>query len=162
MRKLLLGVVAMVALTSAAQAGWSPNGFSAGQCTFYCDGRTNEAGWKLTFSQNYGRDAYKWPSLVTNGWLYGWPWAGDVVVFDSQTGVPYGHVAYAESVNYAGNNEYDIVVTHMNWATGTIVRYVSGYAVRQATLRIYYRNNVLYGKFQGRTKEYKLKGFLGR
>ncbi len=80
------------------QVGWSPNGFQTGQDTWFVDGMVNHGPdkWLLNFSQTAGRDAYLWPSLITNA--ISSPYQSSthdcIVVFGKCAALPNGHVAY--------------------------------------------------------------------
>jgi surface antigen len=135
-------------------SAWSPNGFPKGQCTWYVDGRTKEySGWILKFSQNYGRDAYKWWDMVTNAKKGQLGYRGDVMVFNKWTGNPYGHVAFVESSTPGSTWN----VSHANWTTGSPVRYIEGYPIYNATFA---KSSTGYVKRSGSSSVYPVRGFL--
>lgn len=125
--------------------GWSPNGFLSGQCTWFVDGTANENGWLIQFSQSYGRNGWTWYDLVTNATRSSNPQVGSIMVFNTWSGNPYGHVAWVTGVS--GNN---ITVRHANWdgkgsvRTDTFVKNGSGV------------------KVLGGSKTYPVRGYLIR
>lgn len=123
---LFMALCSILFITAFAWSG-SPNTFPSGQCTWYADGRAYETGWRLKFSVNSGRDARLWPNVLLNGACAVGPQAGTIMVLDGWSANPYGHVAYIESVQAGGK----WTVTHANWGTGTVDRYISGYPIRK-------------------------------
>ena len=71
-------VAAVVNKTQAAEVTVSPNKFVSPQCTYGADMLTSSYGWNLQFSRSYGRDAYVWPGLITNGAITTNPQSGDL------------------------------------------------------------------------------------
>jgi hypothetical protein len=75
-------------------------------------------------------------------------------------------VAYVESVKKIGVGEYEVTITHMNWAAGDIVRVIQGCNVQKAVLRVYWKNCVpgttRMCMFNGKSTEYVLSGFLSK
>src|SRR5437660_1120102 len=82
----LLIMAAVINNTQAAEATVSPNGFKSPECTYGADMLTYSYGWTLKFSRSYGRDAYLWPSLITNGTTTINPQANDLMVLDAWSG----------------------------------------------------------------------------
>lgn len=134
----------------------SPNGLPVGQCTWWCDGRANETGWRLHFSQGWGRDARLWVNLVTNAHTLPFPVPGSIMVLAGWNGNTYGHVAFVESVQ--GNRW---TVTHANFPAGTVVRNVQGAPIRQVQFE-YLPGNPGMVRVVGGSHAYPLSGFLVR
>jgi hypothetical protein len=134
----------------------SPNGFVAPQCTWYTDIRCSEAGWRLKFSRNWGRDAALWYGLVTNGGCAVGPRASTIMVLGSWPENPAGHVAYVESV---GNGRW--VVSHSNWRTGNWVRTINNVPIRQTTFE-FVPGNPNRVRTVGSTNSYPIRGFIFR
>jgi len=150
-------VIALITAGDAQAWSGSPNGFSAGQCTWYCDGRANESGWRLKFSQTSGRDARRWYDLVTNGYCAAGARAGSIMVLDGWSGNPAGHVAYVESVQSNGR----WTVTHANWPGGTTVRTISGVPIRQVQFELV-PGSTTRVRIVGGTSSFPLRGFIAR
>ena len=144
------------AAASAASCSWSPNNFPVGQCTWYTDGRVYQNGWRLQFTQSYGRDAYKWWDMVTNANKGQLGYPGDIMVFSKSSNLPYGHVAYVESTIVAGKKWN---VLHVNWARGTVIGTKCGYNIRRVTVEKMSTGKVRVG---GSSTTYPLSGFLYR
>jgi hypothetical protein len=147
MRRLLVPAVLAVASVAmsanAAQAQWSPNGFPAPWCTWWCDGRTNSWGWRLSFRDLSNANAKDWPGNVRNATIRQWPcswsnWNATILVFPAQTGIDSrGHVACIEQAWFwsSGACRY-FTVSHTKWATSQPIRYCYGYPVYQATFEV--------------------------
>jgi surface antigen len=96
---------------SFSQSGGNP--FERGQCTWYAWGRVNEiTGKNINFSQNTGRHAKNWPSLITNSVEKSIPERGFAMV---DTTGQFGHVAVVESVESLPNGDYRILFSEANW-----------------------------------------------
>ena len=134
-------------------AGWSPNGFPRGQCTWWADGRANERGWRLRFSSTSGRNAYKWWDMVTNANKGQLGLSGDIMVLDRWTGNAYGHVGIVETSVTRGSSWK---VSHANWNAGSVFRYVEGVPIRMASVKKVSPGRVSFGG----TSSYPLRGFL--
>ena len=132
---------------------WSPNGFPKGQCTWYVDGRVYKDGWKLKFTQSYGRNAYKWWDMVTNANKGQLGLHGDILVLNKWGSNPYGHVAYVESST--SGKKWN--VTQANWKSGNPLKYIEGYPIYTGSFK-----KVATGKvnFNGGSSTYPLRGFL--
>ncbi len=132
---------------------WSPNGLPAGQCTWYVDGKVYKDGWRLKFSQNYGRHAYKWWDLVTNANKGQLGLHGDIMVLNKWDGNQYGHVAYVESST--PGQKWD--VSHANWYGNYKTQNIDG-----KNYKIYYGTykKVSEGKvnYNGGSSKYPLRG----
>ncbi len=117
---LALIVVASSALV-AFQGATSPNGFVKPQCTWGADWNAEWSGWRLKFSANSGRDAWKWWTMVTNaGGKGATPQANSVLVFKkSSEGGPssVGHVGWVKSVSGAS-----LVLSHSNFPVNSGLR----------------------------------------
>jgi hypothetical protein len=137
-----------------AACTWSPNGFPIGQCTWYADGRVKDNGWLLSFSQNYGRDAYKWWYLVSNAYKGQEGHPGDIMVFAKSSSLPYGHVAYVESTQITGKKW---TVLHANWSRGTVIGTLCGYNIRRVTVEKKSNGQVSVG---GSSTTYSISGFI--
>lgn len=133
--------------------GWSPNGFSKGQCTWWTDGRANENGWRLKFAQSYGRDASKWWSLVTNAGQSQYGLKGNIMVLAPWQGNSYGHVGVVESSVKADSSWK---VSHANWNAGSAYRTVEGVQIRLASVSKVSPGRVSFGG----ASSYPLRGFL--
>lgn len=110
----LLTMAAVINNTQAAEATVSPNGFKSPECTYGADMLTYSYGWTLKFSRSYGRDAYLWPSLITNGTTTTNPQANDLMVLDAWSGSSVGHVGWVY-----GRSGGWICVVHTNMKVGT-------------------------------------------
>lgn len=110
----LLTVAAIIHKADAAEVTVSPNGFKSPQCTYGADMLTDSYGWTLKFSRSYGRDAYRWPSLITNGTKTSNPQANDLMVLDAWSGSSVGHVGWV----YGRDGDW-ICVIHTNMRVGT-------------------------------------------
>ncbi|HEY3325055.1 MAG TPA: CHAP domain-containing protein [Planctomycetota bacterium] len=108
----------------------SPNGFVAPQCTWWSDSRENELGWRLMFSQNFGRDAWTWPSLLTNAKVVSSPQAHGLVIFAPWGGNSKGHVGVVESVS-----GFSFTMSHSNFANGSIFRTVGTTPIYLANMK---------------------------
>lgn len=146
-------IIADQAADSFRGEGWSPNGFSKGQCTWWVDGRANEKGWRLNFSQNYGRNAYKWWDMVTNAGKNQVGSKGSIMVMDRWVGNDYGHVLYVEDMLTSGSKWK---VSHANFGAGSICRYVEGVPIRLVTATKSGSSRVSLGG----ASTYPLRGFL--
>lgn len=126
----------------------SPNGFFAPQCTWLVDHLTDDFGWHLEFSRNWGRDARLWWTLVTNaGHDPDFTIPGDIMVLDGWSGNEAGHVGLV--VETDGDR---FTVVHANWPLGSEwaemeFEFVPG-SNRTRVRRV------------GRSREYPLLGFL--
>lgn len=109
----------------------SPQGFNAPQCTWWVDRHCAENGWDLKFSQNHGRDAWLWPTLLENAAEIPAPQPGCILVFAPWAGGSVGHVAYVETVTA---DRFEI--SHANFRVGTVVATVQGAEVRRVEMRI--------------------------
>lgn len=77
----------------------SVNPFSRGQCTWYAFGRFGEVkNYRITFSQNYGRHAKYWYSLVNNC-AKGTTIQPKCIAVRQSGGGGYGHVVFVEDVD---------------------------------------------------------------
>jgi predicted acetyltransferase len=150
---------------------WSPNGFPAGQCTWYADGRYKEwsGGWQLKFSRksNGEGNAYKWWDNVI-GFTKGKNTAnvvqgqeghvGDIMVINKwkqRNGTwSVGHVAFVEKM-LTKSRKWEI--THANWSSDKYTgRKIEGYKIYQATVKKSGNNVVIGGS------SVPLRGFLYR
>jgi surface antigen len=118
--------VLLATAVCAQQPNFSPNRFPQGQCTWYADGRAAEAAWRLRFSRAWGRDARVWPDLIVNGVCVGVRRNAILVLNSRNTPGGAGHVAWVESVQQGGR----FTVTHANFASGRIVRWIAGVPIR--------------------------------
>jgi CHAP domain. len=148
----LLTMAAVINTTQAADATTSPNGFKSPECTFAADLLTSSYGWNLKFSRSYGRDAYLWPSLITNGKVTTNPQANDLMVLDAWSGGPVGHVAWVW-----GRSGGWICVIHTNMRIGTDLFTYGGATFRYAWFWDY-GNGSVYCWDNGKT--YPLKAFI--
>lgn len=117
LKMLVLALLTMAAVTNntqAAEATVSPNGFKSLECTYGADMLTSSYGWNLKFSRSYGRDAYLWPSLITNGKTTSTPQVNDLMVLDAWSGSAVGHVGWVY-----GRYDGWILVIHTNMKVGT-------------------------------------------
>lgn len=117
LKMLVLALLTMAAVTNntqAAEATVSPNGFKSPECTYGADMLTYSYGWTLKFSRSYGRDAYLWPSLITNGTTTTNPQANDLMVLDAWSGSSVGHVGWVY-----GRSGGWICIVHTNMKVGT-------------------------------------------
>ncbi len=72
-----------------------------GQCTWFAWGRVYEKlGKSILFRQNYGRNATRWPDLVTNCTQSSKPVTHSIIVWKGTDGGAYtsGHVAFIEKI----------------------------------------------------------------
>lgn len=150
----LLAMAAVVYTTQAAEATVSPNGFYSPQCTYGADMLTDAYGWRLSFSQPYGRDAYVWPSLIINGTVTTNPQANDLMVLDAWAGSSVGHVGW---VWYRSGGWVWVISTNMKLGTDVLIY---GGATFRAAWFYDLGNNSVYCWDNGKT--YPLKAFITR
>ncbi len=148
----LLTMAAVINKTQAAEATVSPNGFISPQCTFAADLLTFSYGWNLKFSRSYGRDAYLWPSLITNGTTTTNPQANDLMVLDAWSGSSVGHVGWVY-----GRSGAWICVISTNMKVGTDWFTYGGATFRYAWFYDLGNGNVY---CWDNAKTYPLKAFL--
>jgi hypothetical protein len=107
----------MTTMTSSAYTSAGGNPFKSPYCTWYCWGRTKEksdCGKAIKFSQDYGRDADKWMTLVTNCVTKDSDYTptGDIIAcFSVGTGCSGGHVAFIEAVRTTSDGGMNIYFT---------------------------------------------------
>ena len=149
----LLTTAAVINTASATDTTISPNGFKSPECTFGADTLTSWLGWNLKFSQNYGRDAKTWPTLLLNAAATTNPQEGDLMALDGWDTNPSGHVAWVY-----GRQGYWVLVLHTNMRVGTDY-FTYANAVFRYTWVYYYPgwNSVYFGD---NGKWYPLKTFL--
>jgi len=130
-------------LGSAGSAGGSSpavksgisNGFPLGQCTWWADQHYHDlTGYFVPWIGN----AYQWYSgAKSSGWQSsGTPPKGIPSIIVMQPNVQgasgLGHVGVVEKVN----NNNTVTVSNMNWASGPVLKTVSGYQIRQTTINV--------------------------
>ena len=142
-------VAPIVDLGSSSAANTLPKG----QCTWYAFERSLEFGHRLRFGQSYGRDAKRWPALVSNVRFSRTPLRGSVMVLDGWKGNAFGHVAFVESVQ--GTNRWTI--SHANMGAGEVFAKLDGIEVRRCECTRLASGIV---SFQGRRNQFRLIGFL--
>jgi surface antigen len=158
----LLAATLLMALSAALWASGvnltliSPNNYPMDQCTGFCDGMANRAGWKLSFSSK--GNAKDWADgRITNGSVWQMPTAGSIMVLDGPTSL--GHVGW---VLYAGKTStgYTLTVAEGNFQRGTAYGLFNNMYPYWVHTWYITGNGPLTAKVEGGTTSIPVRGFV--